>query len=422
MSKLNILVVDDTVANLELLEAFLDENGYEVRTSISGETALKSMKAQIPDLILLDIMMPGMDGYETCKTIKENQLYKDIPVIFLSAKGELTDKLKGFEVGAVDYLTKPFDLSEVLARIGTHLSIYLLKRELEQKIEIIDKYVITSSTDLRGVITDVSEAFCEISGYTKEELIGNTHGILRHHDMPEELYADLWKTIKSGETWRGKIKNLKKNKEHYWVDIVISPNVDTNGNVTGYNSVRKDITNEKRVEVLSITDQLTGLYNRRHFNDTFVVEIKRSLRQGSVLSFIMLDVDFFKQYNDTYGHQSGDDVLSSMGILLSKELRRTEDFAFRLGGEEFGVIYTTKTRQDSSVIAQEICLAVQNLEIEHKTSKISNVITASLGVVCIDFSKEGNSGYDSESLYKIADKELYKAKEGGRNRVSIKTI
>lgn len=422
MNNGNILVVDDTALNLELLETILDENGYEVRTSISGEMALKSIEVQKPDLILLDIMMPGIDGYETCKKIKENPLYENIPIIFLSAKAETTDKLKGFEVGAVDYLTKPFDTSEVLARINTHISLYILKRELEQKVEIIDKYVISSSTDLDGVIVEASEAFSEISGYTKEELIGNTHSVLRHPEMPGELYDDLWSTITSGKSWKSEIKNLKKDKGFYWVDIVIYPSFDLNGNIIGYNSVRKDITNEKRIEVLSITDQLTGLYNRRHFNDTFTIEIKRSIRQASLLSFIMLDIDFFKQYNDTYGHQAGDDVLSSLGGLLKKEMKRSEDFAFRLGGEEFGILYTTKTSQSAQEIAERIRKAIENLKIEHKQSKVSDVITASLGMVCVDFSNKLNCDYSRDNLYKITDDELYKAKEGGRNRLSVKII
>lgn len=420
MNKMNILVVDDTVANLELLETILHQNGYDVRTSISGEMALKSIEMQTPCLILLDIMMPGIDGYETCKRIKQNPLYKDIPIIFLSAKSEMSDKLKGFDVGAVDYLTKPFDLREVLVRIDTHISLYRLKRELEQKVEIIDKYVISSSTDLNGVITQASQAFSDISGYTKEELIGKSHRMLRHPDMPDEMFSDLWSTIKSGKIWTAKLKNLKKNKDYYWVDTIITPIIDSNGNVNGYNSIRKDITNEKRIEMLSITDELTGLYNRRHFNNTIENEIKRALRQGSILSFLMLDVDFFKYYNDTYGHQAGDNVLSSLGEVLLKELKRTEDFAFRLGGEEFGAIYTTKTFENAQEIAQRIRKAVENLKIEHKNSKISGVVTASLGLVSIDFSNKSNLNYDTDSLYKVADDELYKAKEGGRNRLSVK--
>lgn len=422
MSKASILVVDDTIANLELLEDVLDESGYDVRTSISGEMALKSIEVQIPNLILLDIMMPGMDGYETCRIIKENPEYQDIPIIFLSAKSEIADKLKGFEVGAVDYLTKPFDISEVLARINTHLSIYFLKKELDQKMKIIDEYVIVSSTDMNAIITEVSEAFCDISGYSKDELIGKNHNILRHPDMDDELYSSLWNTILSGNTWNGEMKNRKKDGDFYWVSSIIFPTKDLHDNVVGYTSIHQDITNKKMIEELSITDQLTDLYNRRYFNDIFPTEIKRSIRQSSHLSLLMLDVDFFKQYNDTYGHQAGDNVLSTIGTTLKNYMQRSEDFSFRLGGEEFGVAYSTKTCENARKIAENIRKAVENLKIEHVSSEAADVVTVSLGLVCVDFSNKSNNRHDLESLYKISDEELYKAKHKGRNMLSMKSI
>ena len=422
MNRSNILVVDDNIINLELLESVLDEEGYDVRTAISGEMALKSIEAQKPDLILLDVMMPGINGYETCRLIKEDPVSSDIPVIFLSAKGEVVDKVDGFKAGAVDYLTKPFAVDEVLVRIKTHLSISFLQRKLEQKIDIIDKNVITSSTDLNGVITDASEAFCEISGYEKDELIGQRHNILCHEDMDDEIYADLWSTISSGEIWSGEVKNKKKDGNFYWVRSVISPNKDSNGEVIGYSSIRQDITDKKIIEEISITDQLTGLYNRRHFNDVFATEIKRSIRNSSILSFVMMDVDFFKQYNDTYGHQAGDNVLSTIGSTLKNYMQRSEDFAFRLGGEEFGVLYSVKASQNAEDIAEKIRKAVENLQIEHIESQVSDVVTISLGVVCVDFSKKSNSNQEIDNLYKIADDQLYIAKGSGRNRVSMRTL
>lgn len=422
MSKANILVVDDTTVNLELLEVILDEHDYDVRTSISGEMALKSIEKKRPDLILLDIMMPGMDGYEVCRILKEDELLKDIPVIFLSAKGESVDKVNGFKLGAVDYITKPFDTEEILVRIKAHISIYFLQRELEQKIDIIDKYVITSSTDLSGTITEASEAFCNISGYSKEELIGKKHNILKHPDMRDDFYIKMWEIIVKEGTWSGEIKNLKKDGNYYWVDSIISSKYDLNGNVVGYTSIRHDITDKKRIEELSITDQLTGLYNRRHFNDVFETEIKRAVRQSSFLSFVMLDVDFFKQYNDTYGHQEGDSVLTAIGATLEKSMKRSEDFAFRLGGEEFGIVFSTNGCESAELITEDVRKDIQNLQIEHKSSSASSVITISLGLVCVDFSKKANNSYDFDDLYKIADDELYKAKEGGRNKFSKRCL
>ena len=138
MIKSSILVVDDVVNNLELLEEILDDTGYEVRTALSGEMALKSIAVQKPDLILLDIMMPGIDGYKTCEMIKKEESLADIPIIFLSAKSEAEDKVKGFELGAVDYLPKPFEVVEVPARLQTHLSMYNLQRELNRSLKMME--------------------------------------------------------------------------------------------------------------------------------------------------------------------------------------------------------------------------------------------------------------------------------------------
>lgn len=419
MIKQDILVVDDTVNNLELLEIVLDDAGYDVRTATSGEMALKSVASQKPDLILLDIMMPGIDGYETCRLIKEDKEFAEIPIIFLSAKSEVEDKIKGFEAGAVDYLSKPFDTAEVIARIKTHISMYKLNMELNRSMEIMDRYVISSVTDLEGIITDASQAMSEISGYSKEELVGRSHNILRDEEMSDDIFKDLWETVLSGKTWKGEIKNRKKNGDIYWVDAIITPNKDLNKKITGFSSIINDITDKKVVEILSITDQLTGLYNRRHFNDIFHREIKNSIRQGSVLSFLMLDIDYFKQYNDTYGHQLGDDTLISISHELQKTLLRDNDFVFRLGGEEFGVVISTDNCESTLKIAQNICKAISNLKIEHSGSKVLDVVSVSIGAVCMDFSNKENYKYSYDDLYKLADDELYKAKDEGRNRVSL---
>lgn len=420
MIKQDILVVDDTVNNLELLEIVLDDAGYDVRTATSGEMALKSVASQKPDLILLDIMMPGIDGYETCRLIKEDNELAEIPIIFLSAKSEVEDKVKGFEVGAVDYLLKPFETIEVLARIKTHLSMYKLKMDLNRSIEIMDRYVISSITDAKGIITDVSLAMCKISGYTKEELIGKSHNILRHEDMHNDVFKNLWKTILSGKTWKGEIKNLKKNGDVYWVYTIITANKDLNENIVGFTSVRTDVTDKKMIEVISITDQLTGLYNRRHFNELFKLEIKNAIRQASTFSFFMLDIDYFKQYNDTYGHQMGDEALKNIASELKRTLNRYNDFVFRLGGEEFGIIISTDKCEDSLRIAQSICKAISDLKIEHSTSKVSNFVSISIGIVCLDYTNKENYTYSHDDLYRMADDELYRAKDDGRNRVSLK--
>ena len=235
--------------------------------------------------------------------------------------------------------------------------------------------------------------------------------------MPRELYKDLWSTIQSGKTWVGEIKNISKNKEYYWVKATISPKHDANGTITGYRSFRQIITDHKIVEELSITDGLTHLYNRRYFNEVLPKEIKRSLRQGEILTFLMLDVDHFKRYNDTYGHQAGDAVLEQIAGALQTQFKRGEDFVFRLGGEEFAAIYITQSADDSQKIAQELCARIEALNIPHQANDISAFVTASIGVVILDGTSPNATNIDEAELYKQADQALYRAKGNGRNQV-----
>jgi len=413
-----ILAVDDTKVNLLLLSALLED--YNVITVENGFDAIDIAQNEHIDLILLDIMMPEMDGYEVCEKMKASEKSRNIPIIFITAKTDEDSIDRAYKVGGIDYVTKPFKSKELLARVKTQISVYTLQKELEEKMALVDKYVSYSTTDTNGVIIEVSDAFCKISGYLREELIGKKHNILRHSDMNSALYSDLWTTIKNGKQWKGEVKNRRKDGGYYWANVLITPRYNAVGKLFGYTAIRHDITNEKIVEKLSITDQLTNLHNRRYFNDNFPIEIKRSIRQGSFLAFIMLDVDFFKQYNDTYGHQSGDKVLSTIGKTLTKEISRAEDLTFRLGGEEFGIICNVNSYNDAKSISGSICQSIRDLNIEHQATKVLGYkLTVSLGVVCVDFSQEQNMHLTSDILYKIADDELYKSKLSGRDRLSL---
>ncbi|MFZ2890693.1 diguanylate cyclase, partial [Sulfuricurvum sp.] len=193
--------------------------------------------------------------------------------------------------------------------------INIKSKQLREYINIIDHYVITSQTDINGIITYASDAFCKISGYAREELIGKNHRIIRHPDMPVEFFEDLWNTISTGKIWTGEIKNRKADGGYYWVDTTISPNIE-NGKIVGYTAVRHDITNQKLIEEMSITDSMTGLYNRRHYIKVIADEMNRVRRYGTSLVLMMIDVDNFKLYNDTYGHHAGDDILIHVAEVL----------------------------------------------------------------------------------------------------------
>ena len=276
---------------------------------------------------------------------------------------------------------------------------------MKKYLSIVDKYVITSSTDKKGVITKVSIAFCNITGYTKEELIGKKHNIIRHPDMSDDFYKDLWKTIAKGETWSGELKNQRKDGSFYWVSATIAPVFDENGDIKEYTSIRQDITDKKRVEELSITDQLTKLNNRLKLEEVFNTEIERSKRYKQEFSMILLDIDHFKLVNDNYGHDVGDETLKDVARILSKSVRAT-DIVGRWGGEEFIVVASQTNLKQTMILAEKIR---KNIE-DHKF-KVIGTKTSSFGVSTF------KSNDTQETLVKRADDALYKAKDGGRNCV-----
>ena len=287
------------------------------------------------------------------------------------------------------------------------------KKKLQDYINIVNENIIISSTDKQGIITDVSEAFCKISGYTKEELIGQTHNLIRHPDMSDSFYKDMWDTLLSKKEWKGEIKNKDKSGHDYWVFAIITP-VLKNDDIVGFTAIRTNITDKKHIEYLSITDELTQLYNRRFFNTKIEKEINRAKRENTYLSFLIMDIDYFKEFNDTYGHQKGDFALEEVSKVLKKYTNRSSDFAFRLGGEEFGII----TRLDKEKIiefANNIKNEIEELHIEHKKSSISEYLTISIGIT----SRTGLDLLDSNTLYKEADDSLYLAKNKGRNCIFI---
>ena len=289
------------------------------------------------------------------------------------------------------------------------------ENKLKDHLKILDEHIISSTTNLEGKITSVSKAFCEVSGYSKEELIGNTHKLVRHDDIPDEIYRELWNTIKAKKTWRGEFKNQKKSGEIYWVEAIIEPLIQ-NDKVVGYTSIRHNITNKKKVEYLSITDELTQLYNRRHFNTIIEEELNRAKRRNDYISFLMLDIDYFKKYNDEYGHQKGDKILKEVSHVLKESSKRVSDFAFRIGGEEFALIFSSVEKENCLNFARSIKEEIENLKIENMNSEISNYLTVSIGLVC----KKANEIKDSKELYKAADVALYEAKNSGRNQIRIK--
>lgn len=277
--------------------------------------------------------------------------------------------------------------------------------EMKEFMAIIDKYLITSTTDKTGKIISVSQAFCDITGYTRSELIGKNHNIIRHPDMPENLYKGLWQTILQGNVWHGEIKNQRKDGSFYWVDSTITPTLDDQGNIKGFTSIRQDITDKKKVEDLSRTDQLTQLNNRHAMELIFNKEAERSSRYRRAFSIIMFDIDLFKSINDNFGHHAGDLVLVQIAKITKQIVRETDSIG-RWGGEEFIIICPETSLDNAETLAEKIRFSIENYKFDGLGTR-----TASFGVA------EYFPGESQESLIKRADDALYEAKRSGRNNV-----
>lgn len=209
-------------------------------------------------------------------------------------------------------------------------------------------------------------------------------------------------------------KHIGEDGNDRWFKSVIMPLCDGKGKELDTVIVNCDITKMKYFEELSITDALTGLYNRRHFNDIFKREMSRAIREKGKLSFLILDIDYFKKYNDSYGHDAGDKALIAVAKAIEISINRGSDFAFRLGGEEFGVLFCNTDIDGSLLLAERIRKNVEELKIEHTNSLVSKYISVSIGLLVVDFVQEN---VDEHGFYTMADDALYQAKESGRNKV-----
>ena len=294
-SKPKILVVDDEPVFIQLMEATLKDD-YDLVFAYNSDEALERAKSHFPDLILLDVAMTPKSGFDVCAALKSEGSTRDIPILFITASDVMKDEMRGLELGAVDYITKPVNPPVVKARVRNHI-------------------------------------------------------------------------------------NLKKYRE--------------------------------KLERIAAEDVLTGLATRRRFEDVLKSEWRRCRRQETILSVAMMDIDYFKPFNDTYGHGAGDECLKKVGHALNNELKRASDLVARYGGEEF-VCVMPDTKLDGAIaFGHSMREAVAALGIKHEHSKVTDIVTMSVGVSCCVPSDSA----DPFNLIRHADKRLYDAKNSGRNRV-----
>lgn len=305
--------------------------------------------------------------------------------------------------------------------------------QMDSYLQAIGQHALVSAADSEGLIIEVNDKFCEVSGYSRKELLGQNHRIINSGIHEKEFFEGMWSTISSGKKWHGEICNRAKNGELYWVDGAIVPVRGIEGEIERFVSVRIDISKRKKyelgiervnqkltdanmqLETLSEVDALTGVANRRKFDDILSEYVSTMSRSGASLTLMFCDVDYFKNYNDRYGHQAGDDCLRNIAKSIEENFTRSGDLVARYGGEEFAVILPNINKETAMMLAERMRANVEQLALEHEGSSVAEVVTISAGVVTLQMDKS----IVAEAIIEKADKALYRAKEIGRNRIEI---
>jgi len=424
-NKAHLLVIDDSPINLNLLGRTL-ESDYEVSVAISALEAMDIFAKELPDLILLDIMMPEMDGYQLIQAIKSNPQLNSIPVIFITAKNDEESELKGLQLGAVDFISKPINPAVVKTRIKNYLLLKQQQRQLEQERAILKTVVGSIFNGLvaynpQGKIMEINLQMYQLWPRLNNLFCIEDNTIQQFFKqclVPEidPYYGDfmvLKTLLEQPEAIRtqGKIK-LHNNHYYRFFSAPLRYKRDCLGFLLCFSNVTEETLLRLELEKTSITDELTGLYNRRHFNDIVKRELASALRHQTVLGLLIIDIDFFKKINDTWGHSMGDQVLASVADCMTKQLRQI-DFCFRYGGEEFMVLLSNTDKEGILDTGKRLMTAVNQVNIN------GIGVSISIGAASTEHLPQQVSKDSFDALVNLADNELYRAKNNGRQRMHI---
>lgn len=397
-------------------------------------------------VIVCDYIMPGRRGDAVLANL--HALLPDARTVMLTGQSSLEGVTNAINRASLfAYLAKPWGKEDLRLTLQAALGSFKQKREiertnlalkelnetLERKVEertrdlveanakireyvdIIDHNILISRIDCDGMILSVSHAFCERYGYSSEELIGKNYWETLHSRIGDDQIESIKQRIRQGETWEGELEHVARDGRRCWIQELISPNASSGALIVGFTSILQDITDRKAVERMSITDALTGLYNRRHFDVMLGQRILQLQRSQEHLALYMIDIDHFKAYNDHYGHAAGDEALRQIGKVLKQRCRRDTDLAFRIGGEEFALLMGFDTEADMREDAEHLQAVISALAIQHEASPTDDALTVSIGIALVKPGTEPNA----DSLYKLSDTLLYRAKRAGRRRVAI---
>ena len=447
-----VLVVDDILSNVKLLEAKLSAEYFEVATAYGGLEALTKIEQHEPDIVLLDVMMPGMDGFEVCRRIKQNPKTAHLPVVMVTALDQPADRVTGLEAGADDFLTKPVDDAALFARVRSLVRLKMMTDELRmrestgQSMGLIDpaETLVDGSPSGRILLIEdrpesaawfktslqpqnevvavdsFEEALVRVKGGDPDLIVVSLS--LRGFDglrlcsqlrsLPEGRNVPILVLVSDGDR-----RKLTQALEMGVNDYLTRP-VDKNELVARVRTQlrKKRYSDRLRHNVqlsleMAITDQLTGLHNRRYMGrhlDTLIANAERSCRP---IAFLILDIDHFKSVNDTYGHDIGDEVLREFAGRISANVRGI-DLACRYGGEEFVVVMPETDMELASTVAERLRRSVEATPFAISREPHTLNVTISIGIAG---SEPG--GDTPDALLHRADQALYRAKREGRNRV-----
>jgi two-component system cell cycle response regulator len=447
-----VLVVDDILANVKLMAARLSAEYFEVLTAFNGHEALELLQTERVDVVLLDVMMPGMDGFEVCRRIKSAPKTLHIPVVMVTALDQPSDKVQGLEAGADDFLTKPVDDIALITRVKNLARLKTLNDEIMMRVATGSEMGLTpdrlgdwARAESPGRILLVDDD--ERATQRVVKALGKLHevdvctdpqeALLRLTASPfDMLIVSLTLEGADGLRLCGQVRSLERTR-HLPIIVLVDPDDETRllrGLDMGVNDyltrpidrnelfarVRTQIRRKRHTDHLrerldesvefAITDPLTGIFNRRYYQTHFKALAQQALEQGRPLSLLVADIDHFKAVNDAYGHDAGDHVLREFAARLRRNTRGI-DLACRLGGEEFVVVMPETAMERACQVGERLrsCIASEAFRLDLGAELH---VTASVGIATLEGRQD-----TLEALYKRADRALYAAKREGRNRV-----
>lgn len=448
-----VLVVDDILPNVKLLEAKLASEYYEVITATSGEEALEKVRSDSPDIVLLDVMMPGMDGFEVCRAIKSDPALAHIPVVMVTALTDAADRVRGLEAGADDFLSKPLNDTALMARVRSLVRLKMtvdewrVRETTASQLGVVDQGGSVMSEPVEGARVIVVEDQSYDSDKVVETLQKDNDTVevvTNGADAMEKIMSEeydlmiislnlqdedglrLCSHLRSSERTRSipilmvaaeeDMSRIAHGLEIGAHDYILRP-IDGNELLA---RVRTQVRRKRFQERLrasyeislsmALMDSLTGLYNRRYFEVHLQKLLQKNETSRKSLGVLMLDIDHFKRVNDTHGHAVGDEILKEFATRIQDKLRGF-DMVARLGGEEFVALLPDVTEEMAHIVSERLRSAIADEPFKCKTPDGELSITVSIGGTLV---RKGTKS-DPETVMKEVDDALYAAKDGGRD-------